>query len=92
MTRFAPRDNDGSEASDAGSQDPAYEPIVGRMDSHLRATLIEVLGSRDDVVAAYVFGSVARGQARPDSDVDVAALFTSAPPFDAWGPSIRDSG
>jgi len=28
----------------------------------------------EDVVAAYLFGSVARGAARPDSDVDVAVL------------------
>ena len=32
------------------------------------------------VVAVYVFGSVARAQERPDSDVDVAVLFTTAPP------------
>lgn len=30
--------------------------------------------------AAYLFGSVARGEARPDSDVDVAVLFPSPPP------------
>ena len=30
--------------------------------------------------AAYLFGSVARGEARPDSDVDVGVLFDTAPP------------
>lgn len=30
--------------------------------------------TRDDLVAAWVFGSVARGTARADSDVDVAVL------------------
>jgi predicted nucleotidyltransferase len=34
-----------------------------------------VLARRDDVRLAYVFGSVARGRARPRSDVDVAVLF-----------------
>jgi hypothetical protein len=29
---------------------------------------------RRDVIAAYVFGSVAAGRARPDSDLDVAVL------------------
>lgn len=32
------------------------------------------------VVAAYLFGSQARGDARPDSDVDVAVLYGEAPP------------
>lgn len=33
----------------------------------------------EGVTAAYVFGSVARGTARDDSDVDVAVLFSRAP-------------
>jgi len=33
-----------------------------------------------EVVAAYVFGSVARGDARPASDVDVAVLLTGPVP------------
>jgi predicted nucleotidyltransferase len=33
-----------------------------------------ILSQQEDVVAAYLFGSVARGQARPASDVDVAVL------------------
>jgi predicted nucleotidyltransferase len=32
------------------------------------------------VVAAWLFGSVARGTARHDSDIDVAILFAEAPP------------
>lgn len=35
---------------------------------------------RDGIVAAYVFGSVARGEARPGSDVDVAVLLVEDPP------------
>ncbi len=34
----------------------------------------------DGIIAAYLFGSVARGTAGPRSDVDVAVLFAAAPP------------
>jgi predicted nucleotidyltransferase len=33
-----------------------------------------------NVLAAYLFGSVARGTAGPRSDVDVAVLYAAAPP------------
>ena len=33
-----------------------------------------------DLIAAYLFGSVARGTAHAGSDVDVAVLYTTAPP------------
>jgi predicted nucleotidyltransferase len=42
--------------------------------------IAETLASLDDrLVAAYLFGSVARGTDRPESDVDVAILLQSAP-------------
>ncbi|MBX3274563.1 MAG: nucleotidyltransferase domain-containing protein [Sandaracinaceae bacterium] len=44
------------------------------MDSALRARLEAVLGAYPGLVAAWVFGSVARGDERADSDVDVAVL------------------
>jgi predicted nucleotidyltransferase len=31
-------------------------------------------------VAVYLYGSVARGQARPDSDIDIGVLFATGPP------------
>ena len=34
----------------------------------------------DDLVAVYLFGSVARGTARPTSDVDVAVLYAATQP------------
>lgn len=34
----------------------------------------------DGLVAAYLFGSVARGTAGPRSDADVAVLYTATPP------------
>jgi predicted nucleotidyltransferase len=47
------------------------------------AALQEVLSDRaerEGIVAAYLFGSVARGTARADSDVDVAVLLEKDPP------------
>lgn len=41
------------------------------------------------VVAAYLYGSVARGDDHAGSDVDVAVLFATAPPPDLSGPSLR---
>lgn len=36
-------------------------------------------GRERGVAAVYLFGSVARGESRPDSDLDVAVLFEPAP-------------
>jgi predicted nucleotidyltransferase len=36
-----------------------------------------VLASKPEIVAAYVFGSVAAGRARPDSDIDIGILVDS---------------
>lgn len=49
-------------------------PPLGRVLGHLRE-LEPKLRARD-VAALWVFGSVARGDSRPDSDVDVAIDFT----------------
>jgi predicted nucleotidyltransferase len=49
-------------------------------------TVRDVLVARGDVLEAYVFGSHARGDARPHSDVDVAVyLDATAPSDDPWG-------
>ena len=42
--------------------------------------ITELLSATPGVAAAYVFGSVASGTARADSDVDIAILFTVTPP------------
>ena len=50
------------------------------MDVPLEATLRQVAQSApSEIVAAYLFGSRARGTARPSSDVDLAVLLRSRP-------------
>jgi hypothetical protein len=49
----------------------------------IKAKLRDFFSARADgegLAAAYLFGSWARGNARPDSDVDVAVLYVDAPP------------
>jgi hypothetical protein len=45
----------------------------------IRERLARVLAGEPDVLAAWLFGSVARGTAGPRSDVDVAILTRRAP-------------
>jgi predicted nucleotidyltransferase len=40
----------------------------------------KVRAKEERIAAAWLFGSVARGTARPDSDVDVGVLFRENPP------------
>ena len=46
------------------------------IESRLRASL----SAREDVLSAYLFGSVARGTATGASDVEIAVLLASDPP------------
>jgi hypothetical protein len=46
----------------------------------------------EGVVAAYLFGSEARGEARPSSDVDLAVLFAQLPPATLAHPAVRLAG
>jgi len=60
----------------------AYDPTMQSADE-VKAKLRDVLSARADaegLAAAYLFGSLARGSARPDSDVDVGVLYVDAPP------------
>jgi predicted nucleotidyltransferase len=50
--------------------------VADDLEDKLRRALV---GVRPDVVAAYLFGSRARGTARADSDVDVAVLVRGEP-------------
>jgi predicted nucleotidyltransferase len=44
------------------------------------------------VVCAYVYGSWARGEAAPDSDVDVGVVLKNAPPSRLLGPDASLRG
>jgi predicted nucleotidyltransferase len=55
-------------------------PYNSTMDVPLEATLGQMaLSAAPEIVAAYLFGSTARGTARPSSDVDLAVLLRSRP-------------
>jgi predicted nucleotidyltransferase len=49
------------------------------IESRLRS-LLTARAEADGIAAAYLFGSMARGTARPDSDVDVGILYSKDPP------------
>jgi len=48
--------------------------------------LIAFLKTQGDIVAAYLFGSLAQGQASPRSDIDIAVLLTRVPDMLAGEP------
>lgn len=47
---------------------------------------------KEGIAAAYLFGSVARGTARPGSDVDVGILYSENPPQTLEGLGFRLEG
>ena len=56
------------------------------VDRQLVARLTRALSPREEILEAYLFGSRARGQARRDSDIDVAVYVDEARAQDgAWG-------
>ena len=48
--------------------------------------LKRALTGEEEVAAAYLFGSLARGEDRRDSDIDLAVLFRESPPKVLVGP------
>ena len=61
----------------------------------IRRRLVQFLADRaagDDIVAAYLFGSVARGDDVAGSDVDVAVLYQCDPPPTFDGLPLRLEG
>lgn len=55
-------------------------------DGRLLARLAGALEPREEILEAYLFGSRARGDARPDSDIDVAVYVDETRADDgAWG-------
>ncbi|PRR74269.1 type VII toxin-antitoxin system MntA family adenylyltransferase antitoxin [Neomoorella humiferrea] len=55
-----------------------YLPAEARLDKAIANAIIEYLNQCRDVVAAYLFGSCARGTGRERSDIDVAVLFAGS--------------
>lgn len=64
----------------AGLTPPALPHILRAMPSReqILATVRAALERRSEVLEAYVFGSLARGEAQPHSDLDVAAYVDPA--------------
>lgn len=54
---------------------PKYLPAEARLNKAVADALTGYLNRCQDVVAAYLFGSRARGTGRERSDIDVAVLF-----------------
>ena len=58
----------------------------------IEETLRLELAGHPGLVAAWLFGSVARGTDTPSSDIDVAVLYESAPPSVLDSPPMRLEG
>lgn len=52
---------------------PDLRPAI-RVQSRVARAVARCVKKRSEIQAAYVFGSVAAGRSRPDSDIDVAVL------------------
>lgn len=59
------------------------------MDSAVEQRIAGALAAFPAVFAAWVFGSMARGEAGPDSDVDVAVLDRPTPGTPSWRRTAR---
>jgi len=51
-----------------------------------------ILTAHQGLVAAYLFGSVARGTAKASSDVDIAVLYAERPPSVLGSPPMKLEG
>ena len=58
---------------DFGQRPRTHPPILDE------AGLVSFLETQPDIVAAYLFGSLAQGRATPRSDVDIAVLLSCIP-------------
>lgn len=62
------------------------------MDPALHDRIRTLFEAEPSVSTVYLFGSHARGDAGPSSDVDVAVLFTAAPAATLMGPRLTLAG
>ena len=82
----------------AAGEQPARSSHLGTgrynsaVDSSLEQHIVDVCRAQPGVAAVYVFGSVASGTDRSDSDVDVAVLFDVAPPHRLNSPRFELAG
>lgn len=58
-------------------------------DAILRVLRRELEAAPDGLVAAWLYGSVARGEAGPKSDIDIALLYAADPPRVLDSPPAR---
>jgi predicted nucleotidyltransferase len=68
---------------------PAMDPAA--IETRLR-DFLAVRAEEEGIAAAYLFGSVVRGTARPGSDVDVGILYSEEPPLTLEGLGFRLEG
>lgn len=63
------------------------------MDALLTQLQAFFMCQHDGIVCVYLYGSMARGMARPESDVDVAVLYAQDPPqtLEGLGFELADS-
>lgn len=66
---------------------PEYSPPRGTIAARFEASIDAVRAelAQAGVSLAYLFGSVAQGRERPDSDLDVAVLFADDVPRERYG-------
>lgn len=74
------------------AESPSAQRYTAAVTADLETRIADLLRIRTDVVAAYLFGSTARGESRADSDVDVAVLFEPAPVHTLNGPRLSLEG
>jgi uncharacterized protein len=77
---------------DARAMEATEAAIIAAVDRSLEQRIVGVFASRAGVAAVYLFGSTARGAARPGSDVDVAVLFDAPPSPTLSGPRLVIEG
>lgn len=62
-----------------------YRRTMERMED-IRDALQSILQAEDDILFAYLYGSVGRGMDRPDSDIDVGIFLANPQKMDRYYP------
>lgn len=70
----------------AGGGEQPFAAVSSGASDELNARLKKALHRHEDVIVAYLFGSAARGELRPSSDVDVAVLVSDGPSSSPMAP------